>query len=93
MTDRFFDGPILNSPYEYPGKHWELDTNDNTLTVEVETEIPEEHNAVYEQFNPGGSIPTFVFGCRYSRVGNGFEAEDDLDMEREAFDKIIQELT
>ena len=25
MTARFFDGPILNSPYEYPACHWELD--------------------------------------------------------------------
>ena len=25
MTDRFFDRPILNSPYEYPSRHWELD--------------------------------------------------------------------
>ena len=25
MENRFFDQPILNSPYEYPAKHWELD--------------------------------------------------------------------
>ena len=25
MTDSFFDHPILNSPYEYPSRHWELD--------------------------------------------------------------------
>lgn len=25
MQDRFFDQPILNSPYEYPTQHWELD--------------------------------------------------------------------
>lgn len=25
MTDAFFNKPILNSPYEYPGAHWELD--------------------------------------------------------------------
>jgi len=25
MTNAFFDQPILNSPYEYPGRHWELD--------------------------------------------------------------------
>jgi type III restriction enzyme len=25
MSDPFFDHPILNSPYEYPLKHWELD--------------------------------------------------------------------
>lgn len=25
MTEPFFDQPILNSPYEYPSRHWELD--------------------------------------------------------------------
>lgn len=25
MTNRFFEHPILNSPYECPSKHWELD--------------------------------------------------------------------
>ena len=25
MSDRFFDGPILNSPYDIPAQHWELD--------------------------------------------------------------------
>lgn len=25
MSNRFFEQPILNSPYEYPLKHWELD--------------------------------------------------------------------
>lgn len=25
MTHDFFDQPILNSPYDYPHKHWELD--------------------------------------------------------------------
>jgi len=25
MDDRFFKEPILNSPYDYPGRHWELD--------------------------------------------------------------------
>src|ERR1700722_15450508 len=25
MDDRFFQRPILNSPYGYPARHWELD--------------------------------------------------------------------
>ena len=24
-TNLFFEHPIINSPYAYPGKHWELD--------------------------------------------------------------------
>ncbi len=27
MSNPFFDHPILNSPYEYPRRHWELDTD------------------------------------------------------------------
>ncbi len=25
MDNRFFEQPVLNSPYEYPVRHWELD--------------------------------------------------------------------
>ena len=25
MDNRFFEKPILNSPYDYPSQHWELD--------------------------------------------------------------------
>ena len=25
MSNPFFDHPILNSPYDYPSRHWELD--------------------------------------------------------------------
>jgi type III restriction enzyme len=25
MSNQFFEHPILNSPYEAPSKHWELD--------------------------------------------------------------------
>jgi len=27
MDNRFFERPILNSPYEYPAQHWELDAD------------------------------------------------------------------
>jgi type III restriction enzyme len=27
MDDSFYDHPILNSPYEYPSQHWELDAD------------------------------------------------------------------
>jgi len=27
MTNLFFEKPILNSPYAYPSRHWELDKN------------------------------------------------------------------
>jgi type III restriction enzyme len=27
MTDLFFQRPIINSPYDYPGQHWQLDAD------------------------------------------------------------------
>ena len=27
MNNQFFEKPILNSPYEYPARHWELDAS------------------------------------------------------------------
>jgi len=27
MPEDFFKHPILNSPYEFPGRHWELDSS------------------------------------------------------------------
>ena len=48
MDSRFFEQPILNSPYEYPARHWELDTSgqptnrilDNRRKVAFITPIP-----------------------------------------------------
>ncbi|MEX1254130.1 MAG: DEAD/DEAH box helicase family protein [Dehalococcoidia bacterium] len=48
MSEPFFDQPILNSPYEYPGRHWELDesgqptqrTLDHRRRAEFITPIP-----------------------------------------------------
>lgn len=72
--------------------HWELDTNDDTLTSEVEDEIPDSEIDVYETFNPRGTIPTYVFGCKYYRVGNGYERQDDLGAEAEEFKEVMDAL-
>ncbi len=34
MTETFFEKPILNSPYEYPGRHWELKDGQPTNKIE-----------------------------------------------------------
>jgi thiol-disulfide isomerase/thioredoxin len=73
--------------------HWELDTADNTLTAAKESEVPQEHKEIYEKFNPRGSIPTFVFGCQYHRIGNGYESEQSLEKEANEFRAVIEELT
>ena len=37
MRDRFFEGPILNSPYEYPSRHWELDATGQPTQRTIES--------------------------------------------------------
>ena len=36
----FYAQPILNSPYEYPGRHWELDENNRPTNRIVDTRWP-----------------------------------------------------
>ena len=72
--------------------HWELDTKDDTLTPEVEGEVPASEQAVFAKFNPRNSIPTFVFGGKYWRIGNGYEREDSLELEEQEFRAVIEEL-
>lgn len=74
--------------------HWELDTKDNTLTDNIETSIPSDELDIYMQFNPLGSVPTFVFGCQYARIGNGYETDGDIGLIKEEieFRKIIEKL-
>lgn len=65
--------------------HWELDQGqeDDTLTTQKEGSVSQEEMAIFEKFNPYGSIPTFVFGCRYYRVGNAYEKEKDAGKPKE----------
>ena len=72
--------------------HWKLDIDDDSLTSEKESYIPEEEKSVFSEFNPRHSIPTFVFGCKYYRVGNGYEQEKDLLLEKREFIAVIESL-
>jgi type III restriction enzyme len=57
MSDRFFEQPILNSPYAYPDQHWQLDSaGQPTLeivqkrrTCAYTTPVPKSKNTVAEQ--------------------------------------------
>jgi type III restriction enzyme len=37
MDNHFFERPILNSPYSYPARHWELDAEGQPTQRIVET--------------------------------------------------------
>jgi thiol-disulfide isomerase/thioredoxin len=72
--------------------HWELDIKDDTLTSEDEGEVPESEEDLFVNFNPQQSIPTFVFGCKYYRTGNGYETEGNLLAEEAEFEYVIERL-
>jgi thiol-disulfide isomerase/thioredoxin len=72
-------------------QHWELDTGDNTLTGAItETRVPAWALNLYEKYNPGNSVPTFVFGGKYIRIGNS--GKNNLDAEKQDFEFIIKKL-
>ncbi len=84
---------------EYAGKisayQWEVDTGNNLLTEELEFEVPANEMNIFEKFNPNKSIPTFIIGCKYVRIGNAFEEQNDKKAEatelRAVIDKILKE--
>ena len=72
--------------------HWEVDTGDDTLTDQVEEDVPDSEMEIFNDINPQGSIPTFVFGCKYYRIGNGYEQEGGLEAEAAEFMAVIEAL-
>lgn len=72
--------------------HWEVDTGDDTLTGQVEEGVPDSEMEIFNDINPGESIPTFVFGCKYYRIGNGYEQKGDLESEAAEFEAVIEAL-
>ena len=81
---------------EYEGEiiayHWEFDIGDNILTPQAEGSIPQSEKDVFAKFEPSGRVPTFVFGGKYLRVGNGYETQDDLAAEEAEFRAVIEAL-
>ena len=70
--------------------NWEGNSGDNLLSLEVETVIPAEEMEIFNRFNPGGGVPTFVFGGKYYRVGIFYR--DDLVSEEADFRAVIEAL-
>ncbi|MBN2457569.1 peptidylprolyl isomerase [Candidatus Woesearchaeota archaeon] len=72
--------------------HWEFDTGDDTLSSEVETKVPDEEEDLFLSFSPRGGVPAFVMGCKYYRIGNGYESEKSLDKEEAELRAVIEKL-
>jgi thiol-disulfide isomerase/thioredoxin len=72
--------------------NWVLDKEDDALTPQDEDGIPPREYDIYDTFNPANTVPTFVFGCKYYRVGTAYEREDNLAAERSEFRNVIDAL-
>jgi len=76
---------------EYEGDivayHWQLDTGDNTLTKNKESGISKAEVELFKKYNPKHTVPTYVFGCKYVRIGNAYPA---LEEEKSEFKKVIE---
>ena len=91
MNDGFFDRPILNSPYEYPARHWELDesgqpthrTLDRRRDVSFVTPIPVAKKAK-------GAQRTLIFDEEAARVAiedQQYELAQTINSVRNAVDR------
>ena len=70
--------------------HWQLDTGDNTITEAEENGISKKEIEIFQKYNKKNTVPTFVFGCKYIRVGNAYKS---LEEEQAEFARVIDELT
>lgn len=72
--------------------HWEVDKKDDQFTSKLDGEFPAAELEIFQSVNENGTIPTYVFGCKYFRVGNGFETQNDLDAEAGEFKAVTEKL-
>lgn len=72
--------------------HWDVDIGNNQFTPAKESSIPSEEVELLKRVNPDLSVPTYVFGCKYWRVGNPYETANDLDAEAAEFKAVIEKL-
>ena len=70
--------------------HWELDSGDNLRTTEKENGLPAETLNLFKKHNPESTVPTFILGCKYVRVGNS--GSKSLDIEEDEFIKFIEKI-
>lgn len=67
--------------------HWELDTGDNLLTDVKEEGILKDEVDIFKRYNSNSTVPTYIFGCKYVRIGNAYKT---LDEEEAEFKRVIE---
>ena len=77
MDRRFFEHPILNSPYEYPRRHWELDeTGQPTNRVVPERRRVVVHHADPQAQEAEGNPAQIVFDAPAKALESGAQQYD-----------------
>jgi hypothetical protein len=91
-------GPIFDKvakEYVAAGKiiayHWSFDEKDDLLTEGVEGMIPEGEAALFYAGNQT-TVPYYLMGCKYWRVGNGYDLLDRKDREEAEQRAVIEQL-
>jgi len=72
--------------------HYDMESGDDLLTEAVETKVPKKYLSIGKEGDPEGYLPYFNFGCRYDRIGTGYEEQDDLAAEAEEMNRVIEAL-
>ena len=63
MSNRFFEQPVLNSPYEFPNRHWELDGTGQPTQKIIERRRPAQFiTAIPTHKGSAAEQATLVFG-------------------------------
>lgn len=72
--------------------HYDLQTGDDLLTEDIETQIPAVFLQIKQKGDPKDLVPYFNFSCKYERVGNGYEKEQDAEAEGQEMIDVIETL-
>ena len=87
MENRFFEKPILNSPYKYPAQHWELDASGQPTQRIIENRRRAEFITPIPGVNNLGSYDRWVF----AEFTEAYQIEADFEACIEAeFNKVIE---
>jgi type III restriction enzyme len=90
MTNPFFEKPILNSPYGYPARHWELDPSGQPTQQIIErrrraefiTPIPKA-----KKQKGGGKQDALLFGDALSTQQQAYDHTAVINSVRQEVDK------
>lgn len=94
MENLFFEKPILNSPYDYPASHWELDETLN-LIIEIKgyrgEDAKEKKSTMDTYWVPGVNNLGMYGKWAFAEFTEVYEIEPDFEVKiNSEFDKIIK---